>query len=100
MHKMETWIEAWANFGHRKRKPEFIRKAVFRRAGKELPKIENKIYLNGTNLMRIDAADEPAGFIPGSGDAVTDSAGGNLNANVAREAMEAVKPGYGEKLIA
>jgi len=32
--KMETWIEAWANFGSRKRKPDFIRKAVFRRAGK------------------------------------------------------------------
>jgi tetratricopeptide (TPR) repeat protein len=36
--KMETWIEAWANFGNRKRKPEIIRRAVFRRAGKDLPK--------------------------------------------------------------
>ena len=36
--KMKTWIEAWANFGHRKRNSEFIRKAVFRRAGKELAK--------------------------------------------------------------
>lgn len=32
--KMETWIEAWANFGQRKRKTEYIRKAVYRRAGK------------------------------------------------------------------
>lgn len=38
MKNMETWIEAWANFGNRKRKPELIRKAVFRRAGRELPK--------------------------------------------------------------
>ncbi|MCO5052294.1 MAG: hypothetical protein M9920_08325 [Verrucomicrobiae bacterium] len=36
--RMEMWIDAWANFGNRKRKPELIRKAVFRRAGKELPK--------------------------------------------------------------
>jgi len=30
---METWITAWANFGGRQRKAEYIRKAVYRRAG-------------------------------------------------------------------
>jgi len=35
--KTFSQIEAWANFGNRKRKPELIRKAVFRSAGKELP---------------------------------------------------------------
>jgi tetratricopeptide (TPR) repeat protein len=38
MEQMEIWIERWANFGKRKRNPEFIRKRVFRRAGKEVPK--------------------------------------------------------------
>ncbi|HEX3856003.1 MAG TPA: hypothetical protein VHY30_01760 [Verrucomicrobiae bacterium] len=36
--EMEQWIEAWTNFGGRKRKSEFIRKAVYRRAGRELSK--------------------------------------------------------------
>jgi hypothetical protein len=39
MENMEEWIEALANFGNRKRNPEFIRKTVFRRAGKPLPKL-------------------------------------------------------------
>ena len=37
MEKMESSIEAWASFGNRKRKLEFIRKSVFRRAGQEQP---------------------------------------------------------------
>lgn len=36
--EMEKWIEAWTNFGGRKRKSEFIRKAAYRRAGRKLPK--------------------------------------------------------------
>ncbi|HXR05008.1 MAG TPA: hypothetical protein VN836_09920 [Verrucomicrobiae bacterium] len=36
--EMEKWIEAWINFGGRRRKPEFVRRAVYRRAGRELPK--------------------------------------------------------------
>lgn len=35
---MELWIAAWATFGKRKRNPDSIRKWVFRRAGKKLPK--------------------------------------------------------------
>ncbi len=35
--QMEVWIEAWANYGNRKRNIEAIRKAVFRRAGREFP---------------------------------------------------------------
>jgi tetratricopeptide (TPR) repeat protein len=38
MENMDIWIERWANFGNRMRNPEFIRKRVFRRAGKEMPK--------------------------------------------------------------
>ena len=38
MEKMEVWIEAWSNFGNRKRNSGLIRKAVFRRAGRGLPK--------------------------------------------------------------
>jgi tetratricopeptide (TPR) repeat protein len=36
--EMEKWIDKRANFGGRNRKVEFIRKAVYRRAGHELPK--------------------------------------------------------------
>ena len=36
--EMEVWIKAWANFGTRKRNLDSIRRAVFRRAGKESPK--------------------------------------------------------------
>ena len=38
LKNMEVWIAAWANFGTRKRNPESIRKAVYRRARKELPR--------------------------------------------------------------
>src|SRR2546426_9944996 len=57
--------------------------------GKRTAKIENKIYLNGTNLIRIDAADEPTDFVPASCDAITDSRVGNLNADVACDRQRA-----------
>jgi tetratricopeptide (TPR) repeat protein len=38
IEKMEIWMNAWVNFGNRKRNPEHIRRQTFRRAGKPLPK--------------------------------------------------------------
>ncbi len=35
--EMDRWIEIWVNFGERKRKEQFVRRSVYRRAGRGLP---------------------------------------------------------------
>ena len=56
--------------------------------------------MTDTKPTKIHATAEAMGIIPAPGDTITNSAGHDWNAGVARNAIEADKHGCGEKLLA